>query len=121
MLLSTPLTVADINYFDSHTRDMYGTSHSDWTYLLSKTLSMDKLVQYFHTPYSNKDIDLVEGVYLAIFKVHLFSSSVEYCNIPNVKSYKSSCNQCSPIAAYTMYYIDLARAKSEAPINKFII
>ena len=104
MLLSTPLTVADINYFDSHTRDMYGTSHSDRAYLLSKTLSMDKLVQYFHTPYSNKDIDLVEGVYLAIFKVHLFSSSVEYCNIPNVKSYKSSCNQCSPIAAYTMYY-----------------
>ena len=104
MLLSTPLTVADINYFDSHTRDMYGTSHSDQTCLLLKTPSMHKLAQYFHTLYSNKDIDLLEGVHIATSKVHLFSSSVKYCNIPNVNSYKSYCNKSSPIAAYTMYY-----------------
>ena len=104
MLLSTPLTVADINYFDSHTRDMYGTSHSDQTCLLFKTTSMHKFVKYFNTLYSNKDKDLLKGMHIAAFKVHLFSSSVEYCNIPNVNSYKSSCNQCSTIAAYTIYY-----------------
>ena len=104
MLLSTPLTVADINYFDFHTRHMYGTSHSEGTCLLLKTPSMHKLLQYFHNLYSNKHIDLLEGVHIPTFKVHLFSSSVEYCNISSVNSYKSSCNQCSPIAAYTMYY-----------------
>lgn len=103
MLLSS-LTEADINYFDFHTRDMYGTSHSNRTCLLLKTPSMLKLVKCSHTLYSNKDIDLLEAVHIATFKVHLFSSSVEYCNIPNVNSYKSSCNQCSPIAAYTIYY-----------------
>ena len=104
MLLSTPLTVADINYFDSHTRDMYGTSHSHWTCLLFKTTSMHKFVKYFNTLYSNKDKDLLKGMHIAAFKVHLFSSSDEYCNIPNVNSYKSSCTQCSTIAAYTIYY-----------------
>ena len=70
-----------------------------------RTLALKhKLVQYFHTLYSNKDKDILQGIHIAAFKVHLFSSTVEYCNIPNVNSYKSSYNQCSTIAAYTIYY-----------------
>ena len=72
MLISTPLTVEDINYFDSHTRDMYGTSHSDETCLLFKTTSMHKFVKYFNTIYNNKDKDLLKSIHIAAFNVYLF-------------------------------------------------
>ena len=46
------------------------------------------------------------GVHIANFEVDLFSSSLEYCSISNVNSYKCSCKQSctSTIAVYEMCY-----------------
>ena len=47
-----------------------------------------------------------KGVHIANVEVDLFSSSVEYCSISNVNSYKCSCKlSCtSTIAVYAMCY-----------------
>ena len=47
-----------------------------------------------------------KGEHIANFEVDLFSSSVEYCSISNVNSYKCSCKQSctSTIAVYAMCY-----------------
>ena len=55
------------NVFDSHARDMYHNSH--------------KLVQYFQTLHRNEDIYELNGVHIATFEPHLFSSNVENCSI----------------------------------------
>ena len=71
-----------------------------------RSASMHKLVQYFQTLYRNEDIYIyeLEGVYIATFEAHLFSSNVEHCSISNVNSYQCSCKQCCPIAVYAMCY-----------------
>ena len=71
---------------DSHTRDMYGNSHSLGTCVLLEIPSMHKLVQYFQSLYTcmNEDnicMSLTQGVHIANFEVGLCSSSVEYCSI----------------------------------------
>ena len=47
-----------------------------------------------------------KGVHIANFEVDLFSSSVEYCSISNVNSYKCSCKQgcTSYLAVHAMCY-----------------
>ena len=79
------LTVGIIGV-DSHTRDMYGNSHSLGTCVLLEIPSMHKLVQYFQSLYTcmNEDnicMSLTQGVHIANFEVGLCSSSVEYCSI----------------------------------------
>ena len=77
------------------------TVYASW-YSIYNTLGTQLQLTDFN--YGNYWCCYLEGIHIAAFKVHLFSSSVEYCNIPNVNSYKSSCNQCSTIAASTIYY-----------------
>ena len=81
------LTVGIIDV-DSHTRAMYGNSHSQGTYVLLEIPSMHKLEQYFQSLYTcrNEDIFEIKGVHIANFEVDLCSSSVEYCGISNVNS-----------------------------------
>ena len=65
---------------------------------------MHKLVQYFQSLYGNDDIYELKGLHIANFEVDLFSSSVEYCSILNVKSYQCSCKQCRGVAVYAVCY-----------------
>ena len=62
------------NVFDSHARDLYHTSHSEGTGVLSEIPSLHKLVQYFRTLH-------------ATFEPHLFSGNIEHCSISNFNSY----------------------------------
>ena len=39
---------------------------------------------------------------LPTLKVDRFSSSIEYCSISNVYSYRCSCKQCCALAVYAM-------------------
>ena len=65
---------------------------------------MHKLVQYFQSLYGNDDICELKGLHIANFEVDLFSSSVEYCSILNVKSYQCSYKQCRAVAVYAVCY-----------------
>ena len=101
-------TLLALNYnsfigVDSHTRDMYGNSHSQGTCVLLEIPSMHRLVEYFQSLYTcrNEDIYELKGVHIAYYEVDLCSSSVEYCSISNVNSlYQCSCKQCCAIAVY---------------------
>ena len=90
--------------FDSHAIDMYGNIHSEGTCVLLEIPSMHKLVQYFHSLYTNEHIYGFKGVHIANFEVDLLSNSVEYISsISNVNNYLCSCKQRCAIAVYCDY------------------
>ena len=79
-------------------------SDSEGTCVLVDIPYMYILVQYCQSLYRNEDIYELEGVYIANFKVDLFSSSIEYCSISNVDSYQCYCKQSCALAVYAMCY-----------------
>ena len=58
------LTVGIIGV-DSHARDMYGDSHSQGTCVLLEIPSMHKLVQYFQSLYTCRNVACSDGVFWA--------------------------------------------------------